>query len=105
MSSKIKKTDKTNENGVIVYTYYELPDFSNFSNYLTQAKPLLEEVKIILSSLKDQAEASYLKQIEIADHYQKQNEILEQEKSTLQKRLDEATAEKEQQTRKKDFKK
>ena len=94
--SSIKKTDKTNENGVIVYTYYELPDFSNFSNYLTQAKPLLEEVKIILSSLKDQAEASYLKQIEIADHYQKQNEILEQEKSTLQKQLEEATAEKEQ---------
>ena len=57
----------------------------------------------LLSSLKEQAEASY-RRIEIAEHYQQPNETLNQEKSTLQKRLDEATAEKEQRTRKKDFK-
>ncbi len=80
------------------YTYYELPDFSNFSNYLSQAKPLLEEVTIlkqltILSSLKEKAEASYHKQTEIADHYEQQIQVLNQEITELKNKINELESE------------
>ena len=91
----IKRTDKTNDKDEIVYTYYELPDLLTVSNHLTQAKPLLEEVVSAFIILKEQAEQSYRKQVEISEHYQKQIDQKIQEASNLKRQIDESKSEKD----------
>ena len=54
----------------IIYYFYTMPDLTNISRYQDQAKPLLEAVKKAFEKTKEQTEALYKKQIEIAKHYQ-----------------------------------
>ena len=48
IKTNVKDGDK------VVYFYYNLPDTSNYSNFQTQAKPLIEELKEAMPLIKTQ---------------------------------------------------
>ena len=61
----------------VEYFFYTMPDFSGFTNYTAQAKPLLVELKSSLESMQDQAEGSHQKQLETIKTYEAKIKAIE----------------------------
>jgi chromosome segregation ATPase len=68
--SKLTKTEIRGDDGEVAYFYFEAPEMSSWSRF-EQAKPVIEEIKQVLESMKAQADALHRKSIEIASYYQR----------------------------------
>jgi len=60
----LTKTETT-DGDKVVYFYYTLPDTSNYSNFQTQVKPLIEELKEAMPVIKTQIVSMHEKIVKI----------------------------------------
>jgi len=65
----LKFLTKTNvkDGDKVVYFYYNLPDTSDYSNFQTQAKPLIEELKEAMPLIKTQIVGMHEKIVKITN--------------------------------------
>ena len=70
--------DEVMDGDKVIYFTYTLPDTSSYSNYNTQAKPLIEELKVAIPLMKEQAKRMHDNTVNIiADDSRIINELKE----------------------------